>query len=137
MSEKGVVVNLQGDQAIIEMEASKDCEACGACSYSREGRMVTPVTNTLKAKVGDSIEIEIESQVVIVAAAIVYILPIVFFFAGYALGLWIGRLLEFDTDLLGISGGALFLILSYGAVRSLDKRARLSRRYEPRMINTF
>ncbi len=137
MSEKGVVINLQGDQAIIEMEASKDCEACGACSYSREGRMVTPVTNSLRAKVGDSVEIEIEPQVVLVAAAIVYILPIVLFFAGYALGLWVGRLLEFNTDLFGILGGTLFLLTSFWAVRILDKRARLSRRYEPKMINTF
>ncbi len=137
MSEKGVVVRLEDDQAIIEMEASKDCEACGACRYSREGRMVTPVANILRAKVGDSVEIEIEPQVVLAAAAVVYILPIVLFFAGYTIGLWTGSILGLDTDLLGITGGALFLIISYIAVRILDKRARLSRRYEPKMIRYF
>ena len=132
-----MVVRVQGDQAIIEMEASKDCEACGACSYSREGRMVTPVANILRAKVGDSVEIEIEPQIVLVAAAIVYILPIALFFTGYAIGTWAGRLLGIDPNFPGVAGAVIFLVMSYVSVRYLDKRARLSRRYEPKMISYF
>ena len=99
--------------------------------------MVTPVANILRAKVGDSVEIEIEPRVVLAAAAIVYILPIVLFFTGYTIGIWVGRFLGVDPNLLGVAGAMIFLVLSYTSVRYLDKRARLSRRYEPKMISFF
>ncbi len=135
MSEKGVVVGLEGNRAIVEMEASKDCEACGACRYTESGRMVTPVVNTLSAKPGDMVRIDIEPQVVIAAALVVYILPIVMFFAGYGLFLWIGRVSGLTSGAVGIAGGLVFLASSYFAVRSVDKRAGISHRFEPKMYD--
>ncbi len=135
MSETGVVVGLHGDQAFVEMEASKDCEACGACRYTKTGRMVATVTNSLNARIGDAVKIDIEPQMVLVAAFIVYIFPIAAFFVGYTLGLWTGRLLGLPADRLGLAGGAAFLIVSYFAVRAIDKRAGLSRRFEPKMYD--
>jgi len=133
MSESGVVVGLHGDQAFVEMAASKDCEACGACRYTKTGRMLAPVTNSLNAQIGDIVKIDIEPQLVVVAAFIVYILPITFFFVGYALGLWGGRFFGLSAERLGITGGLLFLVLSYLTVRRVDNRARISRRFEPKM----
>lgn len=133
MSETGVVVEIDGDQAIIEMEASKDCEACGACRYTKAGRMLAPVTNSLNAGIGDIVKIEIEPQTVLVAAFLVYILPIVFFFLGYAIGLSIGRFAGFSAERAGIGGGIVFLVLSYMLVKKVDKQAKITRRYEPKM----
>src|SRR3990172_12833169 len=93
MSETGVVVGLHGDQAFVEMEASKECEACGACRYTKTGRMVATVTNSLNARIGDAVKIDIEPQMVLMAAFIVYIFPLAAFFVGYSLGLWLGRLI--------------------------------------------
>ena len=133
MGETGVVVGLHGDQAFIEMEASKDCEACGACRYTKTGRMVSTISNTLNAQIGDVVKIDIEPQLVLMAAFVVYILPIAGFFVGYAIGLWFGRLLNFFAERLGLAGGTAFLVLSYFAVRAIDKRAGISHRFEPKM----
>ena len=135
MSEKGVVVRVNGDHAVVEMEASKACEACGACRYSREGRMVATVRNQLNANVGDSVDIEIEPKVVIGAALVVYMLPLVMFFLGYAIGIVVGRLLNNQSEIVGIMGGLIFLAFSYLAMRKIDKRAGISRRFEPRMCD--
>lgn len=133
MSESGVVVGRHGDQAFVEMEASKECEACGACRYTQTGRMIAPITNTLDAKIGDAVSIDIEPKLVLLAALTVYILPIAFFFVGYTGGLWSGRFLGLNSERLGIISGLIFLVLSFFIVKIIDRRAGLSRRFEPKM----
>lgn len=133
MSETGTIVGVQGDRVFVEMEASKECEACGACRYTKTGRMLATMTNSLGAGVGDTVKIDIEPRLVLVAAFVVYILPIAFFFFGYALGVWAGRLFGLDSGRLGIGGGLVFLVLAYATVRVVDSRARINLRFEPKM----
>jgi positive regulator of sigma E activity len=127
MSETGVIVGLYGDQAMVEMEASRECEACGACRYTSTGRMVTSVQNSLDAQVGDTVKIDIEPQLVVAAALIV--------FTGYAVFFWLGELLGLNSEGVGIFGGIILLIASYFVVRTIDKRAGISHRFEPRMYD--
>ena len=130
-----MVVSVLDDQAIVEMEASKECEACGACRYTSTGRMVTPVRNSLDARVGDTVKIDIEPEIVVTAALIVYMLPIALFFAGYAIFIWLGGLAGMTGETPGVVGGVLFLAVSFFAVRVVDQRAGVSRRYEPKMYD--
>ncbi len=135
MSETGVVVGIHDDQAIVEMEASRDCEACGACRYTSTGRMVAPVRNTLNAVVGDTVKVDIEPEMVVAAAMIVYILPIALFFVGYSLFMWFGDILALSGEMPGVVGALLFLIGSFFAVRIVDRRVQVTRRYEPKMYD--
>jgi sigma-E factor negative regulatory protein RseC len=133
MGETGVVVGVQGEQALVELEASKECESCGACLYTETGRMVAPIANSLKAGVGDVVRISIEPKLVLAAAFIVYMMPIIFFFLGYGVSMWLGRVLNQAPETFGMVGGGLFLIASFVLVRHLDKRAKITRRFEPKM----
>jgi len=133
MSETGIVVALHGDQAIVEMEASKDCEACGACRYTSSGRMVTPVRNSLDAGIGDTIKMDIEPRLVVAAALIVYLLPIALFFVGYGLFSWLGGQVGVAAEPAGIVGGIIFLVISFFTVARVDKRAGVSHHFEPKM----
>ncbi len=130
-----MVVSVHDDQAIVEMEASKECEACGACRYTSTGRMVTPVRNSLDARVGDTVKIDIEPEMVVTAALIVYILPIALFFAGYAIFMWLGGVAGLSGETPGVIGGFVFLVVSFFAVRAVDQSAGVSRRYEPKMYD--
>lgn len=135
MSETGIVVGLHGDQAIVEMEASKECESCGACRYTSTGRMVAPVHNTLDAKIGDTVRIDIEPRMVVEAALIVYVLPLAMFFTGYLIFSFAGGALGFGAESTGIIGGLAFLVLSFLVVSRVDRAAGVSRRFEPKMYD--
>ena len=135
MGESGMVVGIEGDNALVEMEASKECEACGACRYTETGRMVASVSNSLSARVGDTVKIDIEPKLVLAAAALIYIMPIVFFFVGYGLLAWIASSLGADSEAVAIAGGLTFLVLSFLAVRAIDRQAGVTRRFEPKMYD--
>lgn len=69
--------------------ACGDCASCGGCAA---GTVRVTVENTLHAAVGDVVVIETATGAVIRVAALVYLLPLVLFFAGYAIGAALGFL---------------------------------------------
>lgn len=74
---------------IRESACSGDCHKCSGCGAAKEA-ILLEAKNPIGAKMGDLVIIESESGPVLKAAAVMYMLPMVFFFAGYALGaaLW-------------------------------------------------
>lgn len=74
---------------IRESACSGDCHKCSGCGTAKEA-ILLEAKNSIGAKMGDLVIIESETGPVLKAAAVMYMLPMVFFFAGYALGaaLW-------------------------------------------------
>lgn len=74
---------------IRESACSGDCHQCSGCGAAKE-TLTLQVQNTIGAQPGDLVRIQSESSPVLKAAAVLYILPLVMFFAGYILGenLW-------------------------------------------------
>ena len=72
-----------------ESACSGDCHKCSGCGAAKEA-ILLEARNPIGAKPGDLVIIESESGPVLKAAAVMYMLPMVLFFAGYALGaaLW-------------------------------------------------
>ena len=72
-----------------ESACSGDCHKCSGCGAAKEA-ILLEARNPIGAKPGDLVTIESESGPVLKAAAVMYMLPMVLFFAGYALGaaLW-------------------------------------------------
>ena len=72
-----------------ESACSGDCHKCSGCGAAKEA-ILLEARNSIGAKPGDLVTIESESGPVLKAAAVMYMLPMVLFFAGYALGaaLW-------------------------------------------------
>lgn len=67
--------------------ACGDCASCGGCAA---GTVRVTVENSLKAAVGDTVLVETDTTKVIAIAALVYLLPLLLFFAGYAIGSALG-----------------------------------------------
>ena len=78
---------------IRESACSGDCHKCSGCGAAKEAIFLTAV-NALGAKPGDLVTIQSETAPVLKAAMVLYMMPLVLFFAGYAAG-----------AALGISGG--------------------------------
>ena len=72
-----------------ESACSGDCHKCSGCGAAKEA-IVLEARNPIGAKPGDLVTVESETGPVLKAAAVMYLLPMVLFFAGYALGavLW-------------------------------------------------
>ncbi len=64
---------------------SGDCHQCAGCGAAQQ-TMVVPAENTIGARPGDLVVISSETSGVLKAAAVVYVLPMLLFFGGYALG---------------------------------------------------
>ena len=84
-----------------ESACSGDCHKCSGCGAAKES-ILLQADNPIGAKVGDLVKVESASGPVLKAAAVLYMLPLVLFFGGYALG-----------EALGLSGG-LFGGLAFG-----------------------
>ena len=72
-----------------ESACSGDCHKCSGCGAAKEA-ILLEAKNPIGAKLGDLVIIESETGPVLKAAAVMYLLPMVLFFCGYALGaaLW-------------------------------------------------
>ncbi len=89
---------------------SGDCHQCAGCGAAQE-TMILTAQNPIGAKPGDMVVIHSSSGPVLAAAAVLYILPLVLFFLGYALGavLWQrGGLLACLAFVLGVGAAALY-----------------------------
>ena len=74
-----------------ESACSGDCHKCSGCGSVRQTLRVT-AENRISAQRGDIVYLQSESSVVLKAATLVYLLPLVSFLAGYLcsvrLGAW-------------------------------------------------
>ncbi len=88
MTQEAVVTKLLPDNmAEVAVKRTTACGGnCGSCeSCVFENQMKTPALNSVRARPGQKVMIESQSAKVFRAAFLVYVLPLVFFLAAYAL----------------------------------------------------
>ena len=103
-----------------ESACSGDCHKCSGCGAQQQ-TMVMTVQNPIGAKAGDMVVIESATGPVLKAAAMLYILPLVLFLAGYLAGehLWA------KGPIFGLAG----IVLGLALVKLYDRH--LSRKKDP------
>ena len=72
-----------------ESACSGDCHKCSGCGAQKETMIVT-AENPIRAQVGDFVTLTSDTAAVMKAVGAVYLVPLVLFFAGYALGAALG-----------------------------------------------
>ena len=70
---------------IRESACSGDCHKCSGCGAAKEG-IELMAKNPIGAKTGDFVTIEAATGPVLRGAAVLYMMPLLLFFLGYALG---------------------------------------------------
>lgn len=85
-------LNPDGTAKVLHLRQSAcsgDCHKCSGCGAAQEAMLLT-AENPIGAKPGDRVVIQSETGPVLKGAAVLYMLPLVLFFLGYALGaaLW-------------------------------------------------
>ena len=90
MQQKVKVLTVNADDTaqvmhIRQSACSGDCHKCSGCGAVEE-KMIFTARNPLHARPGDVVIITTETAPVLKAAAMLYMLPLLLFFAGYLLG---------------------------------------------------
>ncbi len=90
MEQKAKVRRLLNDgtaqvMVIRESACSGDCHKCSGCGAAQE-TLLFEAENPIGAKPGDLVVVKSDSGPVLRSAAVLYMLPLVLFFLGYALG---------------------------------------------------
>ena len=72
-----------------ESACSGDCHKCSGCGAAQQ-KVLLKARNPIGAQPGDMVVVTSETKTVLKAAAVLYMLPLVFFILGYLLGesLW-------------------------------------------------
>ena len=95
---------------------SGDCAHCGGCDAIRQ-YMVVVAKNPIGARPGDRVVLETNSGFVLSAAVLVYLIPLITFFAGYFVGDQTGA----PAGLCGAAGFVVGLIPMLLRNRQLKK----------------
>lgn len=144
MNQRGYIIELvDGTTAKIKMQKHSACAACGKCASSTDKKdIIVEVDNNIGAKVGDYVEVNMDSVNVIKAAAIVYIVPLIALLGGTIVSYGIFNFIDIGMNKEVLSGfiGIVLTIISYLLIKIKDRKFRESRNYIPiitKVINTI
>ena len=109
MTQYAIIKKLTGpDKAEVEVlrgtACGDDCGSCEVCHYASKIRVAAG--NDVGAQLGDRVEIEARTSRVLGAAVLVYVVPFVLFFIGYA----VAAALNFSEGLSMVMSFAAFAV---------------------------
>ena len=104
---------------IRESACSGDCHKCAGCGAARQ-TMIVRADNPIGAPAGAMVRLQASTGGILRAAVIVYLIPILLFFGGYALGVCAGV----SGGMVGCLGFVLGLGIAVAADRSMARKKK-------------
>lgn len=122
----GLVTGVQDGVAQVHFLRGSACAHCGACLTVGDSEMEISLPNTLDAKVGDRVAVDLSPKRVVQASLLAYAVPLVLLIAGVLVG---SKISDWAGLVLGIAAcGIGYLIL-----RIVEKKSAKKRSFQPRM----
>lgn len=121
MLEKARVVEIKEGKVKAEIRRATACgESCGSCKGGcAPSNTYVDVANSMNAKLGDYIEIEMSTKTFLTAVVLTYGIPLVMLFIGIFLGsVWL------RSDIASVVLGFSLMALSYLVVSRKDQRLK-------------
>lgn len=123
MTQYAIIKKLTGpEKAEVEVlrgtACGDDCGSCEVCHYASKIRV--EARNAIGASVGDRVEIETATSRVLGAAVLVYVVPFVLFFIGYAIAALVLELAEVPAMLVSFA----FFAVGFVVVVLVGRRHR-------------
>ncbi|MBR2215003.1 MAG: SoxR reducing system RseC family protein [Selenomonadaceae bacterium] len=130
--EQGTVIGTADKLAQIKVGRHSDCSGCGGCSGSRN--LILEAVNDLGAKNGDRVRFVLQEERMLLAAFVVFVLPLLL----AAVGGFIGYRWSLTGEVWGseatFCGAALFFLLGLLCVKWYDRRVEKSKAAKPRIV---
>ena len=120
MREQGIVQELKDNQATVIFQRHSACQSCGACKpLHGKDEMAVVLPNTLNAKIGDVVTVELESKKMLSATFLAYGVPLIFLIIGAVCGELLRPVLGYSEVIAGLIALS-FAAISYGILKALN-----------------
>lgn len=127
MKETGLITEITRNECVVRFNRKAACDNCNMCFRTKDDMYVELVVeNTLDAKVGDSVEVEIPDKSVLKASFLAYIVPA----SAFLIGLVATKNME---DWASISIAIAALAIAYIGVMGAERYLRKKKGFIPRM----
>ena len=122
----GLVTSVSDGTAQIRFLRGSACAHCGACLTVGDSEREISLPNTLGAKEGDRVAVDLSPKRVVQASLIAYAVPLVLLIAGVIIG-------SRFADWMGLALGLVACGISYLILRFVEKKSAKSKSFQPRM----
>ena len=122
----GLVTSVSDGTAQIRFLRGSACAHCGACLTVGDSEMEISLPNTLGAKEGDRVAVDLSPKRVVQASLIAYAVPLVLLITGVIIG-------SRFADWMGLALGLVACGISYLILRFVEKKSAKSKSFQPRM----
>ena len=138
MNQQGYVIEIvDKNTAKLRMQKHSACASCGKCKdlSSESKEILVEVDNTIGAKIGDYVEVNMENINVLKATALAYLVPLAFLLGGTATSYFVLYSLtgieEIIIELISGSIGVFLMLVAYILLKKNDKKFHESRKFIP------
>lgn len=131
-NEIGYVIEIEEEIAMVRIGRHSDCKNCGLCPGT--DNIVLEVDNSLGAKVGDKVYIEMKEDKLVRSVYIVYIQPLVLTFVGIFIGYFLSNYINQSKVLFEIIFGVIFFIISIVYIKFEDKKVAKNANSVPKIV---
>ena len=135
MEQQGYIVGIIDEKtAKLKMQRHSACASCGKCTTTSEKKdIVVEVDNSIGAKLGDRVAVNMESMNILKAVGIAYIFPLISLLIGTIGTYYVLQFIENTKNIEVISStvGIIIMVISFFILRKNDSKLRESRQYIP------
>lgn len=127
--QEGVVIEINADMAKVRAGRHNDCKNCGACPG--QNSIDVESINPVGAKPGQRVVFEVKETNMLMAAFVVYMLPLIMILAGVGFGSWLAVKIHRSVQPFEILGGVLAFVLSVAYIKFFDKSLGSNSKMKP------
>ena len=137
MREKAVVISNRGNEAKVEIIRSSACDHCQGCDVGTKKKTIEVwAKNPIKAKVGQTVEIELEAATMLTATFITYVIPLFAFIMGIGLGYKGAMIMAIALEeIFALFTGLIMMGFSFYGVHLYSNSASKSQKYNSSIVN--
>lgn len=122
----GLVTAVKNGNAQIHFLRGSACAHCGACLTVGESEMEVTLPNTLGAKQGDRVVVDLSPKRVMQASLLAYAVPLLLLIGGVLIG-------SRYADWAGLAFGIAACGIGYLILRIVEKKSAKKHSFQPRM----
>jgi sigma-E factor negative regulatory protein RseC len=129
MTEHGLVIDTDDGIARVSLDRSADCAKCNACCIGKDRNMFAEVDNTVDAKKGDHVIVEVSDRQAVKAVLLTLGLPLLVLVAGAIVFSSLAQGMGFGDsgEIIGGLAGFVLMVLVFIGIRRYDQRIRKRR----------
>jgi sigma-E factor negative regulatory protein RseC len=129
-----VIETINGNKARVHMKKHSACGDCGACQHGKENMELNIVAmNEVGAQPGDFVEVNMETQNVMGAAFIIYVIPLLALLLGVGLGSYVLNFIGIQANIEIYAAGIGFIltVITYLSIKRFEGAFNQDTKYVP------